>query len=175
MPETPASETLSYPIQLDAAAVYGLLPHRGDMQLIEALTVLDHDHYQASAVWSSEGAILRGHFPGLPLVPGVMLVELVAQVAGAGMRAGSPAARRLAGEYIGLLAGIRKCSFKRPVLPDDRVQVEVRTRPMSETAASVTAQLSVDGDEVAQVEIFVINSPRQAVLDGLAQLAQRKA
>lgn len=93
------SETLHYPIELDADGVYQLLPHRGDMQLIQRLTVLDHDHYQASARWSADGAILRGHFPGLPLVPGVMLVELVAQVAGAGMRAGSPAApgRRLPG------------------------------------------------------------------------------
>jgi 3-hydroxyacyl-[acyl-carrier-protein] dehydratase len=170
-----SEETLAYPIHLDADAVCGLLPHRGDMQLVDTLTVLDHDHFQASAVWSADGAILRGHFPGLPLVPGVMLVELVAQVAGAGMRAGSPAARRLAGDYLGLLAGIRKCSFRRPVLPGDRVQVDVRTRPMSDTAASVTAQLSVDGDEAAQIEIFVINSPRQAVLDGLSELAQRKA
>ena len=170
-----SEETLAYPIHLDAASVYALLPHRGDMQLIESLTVLDHDHYQASAVWSADGAILRGHFPGLPLVPGVMLVELVAQVAGAGMRAGSPAARRLAGDYLGLLAGIRKCSFKRPVLPGDRVQVDVHTRPMSETAASVTAQLSVGGEEAAQIEILVINSPRQAVLDGLAQPADKKA
>jgi len=169
------SDRLSYPIELDAAGVYQLLPHRGDMQLIERLTVLDHDHYQASACWSEEGAILRGHFPGLPLVPGVMLVELVAQVAGAGMRAGSPAARRLEGDYLGLLAGIRKCSFKRPVLPHETVQVDVRTRPMSETAAAVTALLTVGGDEAAQIEILVINSPRQTVMEGLASLAQRKA
>lgn len=169
------SETLNYPIELDAAGVYRLLPHRGDMQLIETLTVLDHDHFQASARWSEDGAILRGHFPDLPLVPGVMLVELVAQVAGAGMRAGSPAARRLEGDYLGLLAGIRKCSFKRPVLPRETVLVDVRTRPMSETAAAVSALLSVGGEEAAQIEILVINSPRQAVLEGLAGLVQRSA
>lgn len=169
------SDTLSYPIELDAEAVYRLLPHRGDMQLIEALTVLDHDHYQASAQWSPDGAILRGHFPGLPLVPGVMLVELVAQVAGAGMRAGSPAARRLAGDYVGMLASIRKCSFKRPVLPRETVRVDVHTRPMSETAAAVSALLTVAGDEAAQIEILVINAPRQAFLDGMANLAQRDA
>lgn len=169
------TDVLNYPIHLDADAVYRLLPHRGDMQLVEAVTVLDHDHYQATARWQADGAILRGHFPGMPLVPGVMLVELVAQVAGAGMRAGSPAARRLGDDYLGMLAGIRKCSFKRPVLPGDTVQAEVRTRPMSETAASVAAQLSVDGEEAAQIEIFVINSPRQAVLDGLSQLTRRQA
>jgi len=169
------SETLCYPIELDAAGVYRLLPHRGDMQLIETLTVLDHDHFQASARWSEDGAVLRGHFPGLPLVPGVMLVELVAQIAGAGMRAGSPAARRLGEGYLGMLAGIRKCSFKRPVLPREIVQADVRTRPMSETAAAVSALLSVAGEEAAQVEILVINTPRQAVEDGLAALAGRIA
>ncbi len=169
------SESLRYPIQLDADAVYRLLPHRGDMQLIHALTVLDHDHYQASAQWSPDGAILRGHFPGLPLVPGVMLVELVAQVAGAGMRAGSPAARRLGDDHLGMLASIRKCSFKRPVLPRETVVVDVRTRPMSETAAAVSALLTVGGEEAAQVEILVINSPRQAVEEGLATLMSRMA
>lgn len=80
------------------------------------------------------------------------------------MRAGSPVARRLEGEYVGLLAGIRKCSFKRPVLPGDKVDVDLRTRPMSETAAVASAQLTIGGEEVAQVEILVINTPR-AVLD----------
>lgn len=158
------SGTYAYPIELDATAVYALLPHRGEMQLVQALTVLDHDHFQASACWPADSAVLRGHFPGLPLVPGVMLVELVAQVAGAGMRAGSPAAHRLEGDYVGLLAGIRKCSFKRPVRPGEVVAVELRTRPMSETAAVATARLSVGAEEAAQVEILVINTPR-AVLD----------
>lgn len=165
------SEMLDYPIHLDAEGVYRLLPHRGEMQLIESLTVLDHNHYQARARWSPDGAILRGHFPGLPLVPGVMLVELVAQVAGAGMRAGSPAARRLGDDHLGMLAGIRRCSFKRPVLPQEVVAIDVHTRPMSETAAAVSAVLSVAGQEAAQVEILVINAPRQAVLDGLGALA----
>jgi 3-hydroxyacyl-[acyl-carrier-protein] dehydratase len=153
----------SYPIQLDAAGVYGLLPHRGEMQFVHSLTVLDHDHFQARACWPADSALLRGHFPGLPLVPGVMLVELAAQVAGAGMRAGSPLARRLEGEYVGLLAGIRKCSFKRPVLPGEVVEVDLRTRPMSETAAVALAHLTVGGAEAAQVEILVINTPRAAL------------
>lgn len=168
------SETLVYPIELDAGGVYSLLPHRGDMQLIETLTVLDHDHYQARARWLPEGAILRGHFPGMPLVPAVMLVELVAQVAGAGMRAGSPAARRLGADYLGMLASIRKCSFKRPVLPREIVQVDVRTRPMSETAAAVSAILTVGGEEAAQVEILVINAPRQEVEAMLAALGAKQ-
>lgn len=58
------------------------------------------------------------------------------------------------------------------MLPRETVQVDVRTRPMSETAAAVTALLTVGGDEAAQIEILVINSPRQAVMEGLAGLAR---
>ena len=169
------TDAIPYPIELDADAVYGLLPHRGELQLIEAITVLDHDHYQARARWSADSAVLRGHFPGMPLVPGVMLVELVAQVAGAGMRAGSPSARRLEGEYLGMLAGIRKCTFRRPVLPQETVDVTVRTRPMSETAAAVSAVLSVDGEEAAQVDILLINTPSEQVEDSLGAMVARRA
>lgn len=168
------TEAINYPIELDADGVYRLLPHRGEMQLIESMAVLDHDHYQARACWSADSAVLRGHFPGMPLVPGVMLVELVAQVAGAGMRAGSPSARRLEGEYLGMLAGIRKCSFKRPVLPQETVDITVRTRPMSDTAAAVSAVLSVGGEEAAQVDILLINTPRGLVEESIAA-AGRKA
>jgi 3-hydroxyacyl-[acyl-carrier-protein] dehydratase len=169
------SDAIPYPIELDADGVYRLLPHRGEMQLIESLTVLDHDHYRARARWSADSAVLRGHFPGMPLVPGVMLVELVAQVAGAGMRAGSPSARRLEGDYLGMLAGIRKCSFRRPVLPQEAVEITVRTRPMSETAAAVSAVLTVDAEEAAQVDILLINTPRQMVEESIASAASRRA
>lgn len=161
------SESLSYPMQFDADGVAGLLPHRGEMQLVRSLTVLDHNHFQGHARWAPDCVTLQGHFPGLPLVPGVMLVELVAQVAGAGMLAGSPFARRLTGDYLGVLASIRKCSFKRPVLPGEDVLADVHTRPMSETAASVSAVVSVNGQEAAQIDILVINTPRQSVEEGI--------
>lgn len=90
------------------------------------------------------------------------------------MRAGSPSARRLEGEYLGMLAGIRKCSFKRPVLPQETVDITVRTRPMSDTAAAVSAVLSVGGEEAAQVDILLINTPRGLVEESIAA-AGRKA
>jgi 3-hydroxyacyl-[acyl-carrier-protein] dehydratase len=164
------SEAINYPIHLDRTTILGLLPHRGEMQLVQDIVVLDHNHYQGRACWTADSAVLQGHFPGLPLVPGVLLVELVAQIAGAGMLAGSPAARRLEGAYVGMLASIRKCSFKRPVLPGDTVLAEVHTRPMSDTAASVNAMLTVDGAEAAQIDILLINVPRSDFEQGLLAL-----
>lgn len=162
-----SGERLVYPLHLDRERILNLLPHRGDLQLVDAVTVLSDDHFVGRARWSHHSNVLRGHFPGLPVVPGVMLVELVAQVAGAGMLAGSPAAQQFEGNSVGMLAGIRKCSFKRPVLPDEDVEVDVRSRAMSSTAAAVSAVLRVGEAEAAQVEILVISTPRATLEQAL--------
>jgi 3-hydroxyacyl-[acyl-carrier-protein] dehydratase len=162
-----AEPPLVYPIVLDAEAVGRLLPHRGEMRFIEQLTVLAHNHYQGIVRWSPDSAILQGHFPGLPLVPGVLLVEAVAQVAGAGMLAGDPYVRSMGKELIGVLAGIRRCSFRRPVLPGEAVTAEVRCRQMAEAAVIASGSLVVADGEAASVEIFIVNSSREALTSRL--------
>lgn len=153
----------AYPIELDEAAIQRVLPHRGDILFIKRVTVLASNRYVGCAMWSRDLPILQGHFPGMPLVPGVLLVEAVAQVAGAGMLVGDAHARSMGEGYLGMLAGIRKCSFKRPVRADEWVTIEVGSRQMAETAVSLSGLLRVGGDEVASVEILVVNTPRHTL------------
>lgn len=163
-------DAIEYPVELAREHILALLPHRGDLQLVDSVTVVSDDHFVGRARWPGDSNLLRGHFPGMPVVPGVMLVELVAQIAGAGMLAGSAEGRRLEGSSVGMLAGIRKCSFKRPVLPDEDVEVEVHSRAMSSTAAAVSAVVRVAGAEAAQVEILVISTPRAGLEQALAAI-----
>lgn len=163
-------EALQYPIELTREQILALLPHRHDMQLVDSVTVVSDDHFVGRACWDGDARVLQGHFPGMPVVPGVLLVELAAQVAGAGMLAGSREGRQLEGRSVGMLAGIRKCSFKRPVLPDERVEVEVHSRAMSSAAAAVSAVVRVGGDEAAQIEILVISTPREGLEHTLSAL-----
>ena len=103
------------------------------------------------------------------MVPGVYLVEAVAQVAGAGMLVGDPVARKQGKNHIGLMAGIRKCSFKLPVLPGDELEIHVASRQMAESAVTVTGELRIDGEDAGIVEVFLVNQPRAAVEEVLAR------
>ena len=166
---------LSYPIELDGAAVQRLLPHRGEMQLVRRITVLAHNHYRAVASWPAGSEVLAGHFPGMPLVPGVLLIEAVAQAAGAGMLAGDSYAIGMGGEFIGVLAGVRKCSFRRPVLPGEEVSMEIHCRQMTPTAAGVNGECKVNGEDTASIEILVINTPRAEIGKHLEALRKANA
>lgn len=145
-----------FPLTLDRQAIECLLPHRGPIFACQHLTAHGPRSYTATARWSLDNAIIQGHFPGEPIVPGVMLIEAVTQLAGAGLLSADAYAQSLTGNRIGVLASVRRCNFKRPVLPGQDVVFDINCRQVGEAAVQITARACVDGAEVAQLETLMV-------------------
>ncbi len=161
------AEILSYPFTLERLAIQALLPHRGDIFACEHVTVEGPHHFKGVACWPLDNGVIQGHFPGLPVVPGVLLIEAVAQLAGAGLLAGDPYVRALTGDLIGVLASVRKCTFKRPVLPQSDVEFRIRCRQMAPMAVQVGASVYVGAAEVAQLDILMVYTTRPQLMVSL--------
>lgn len=145
-----------FPFTLDRHAIEQLLPHRGPIFTCKQLIARGPRVYTAIANWPQDNAIVQGHFPGYPLVPGVMLIESVTQLAGAGLLSADAYVQSLPSGRIGVLASVRRCAFKRPVLPEQDVIFEITCRQIGADAVQVSAQALVEGVEVAQLETLMV-------------------
>lgn len=157
-----------FPFTLDRHAIEQLLPHRGPIFACKQLVAQGPRSYTATAHWPLDNALIQGHFPGYPLVPGVMLIEAVTQLAGAGLLSADAYVQSLPGERIGVLASVRRCAFKRPVLPAQDVTFEITCRQIGTDAVQVSAQALVDGVEVAQLETLMAYVDRNQLSAALA-------
>jgi 3-hydroxyacyl-[acyl-carrier-protein] dehydratase len=152
--------TPEFPFILDRHAIQQLLPHRGPVFACIQLIAHAPRVYTGIANWPLDNALIQGHFPGYPLVPGVMLIESVTQLAGAGLLSADTYAQSLPGERIGVLASVRRCAFKRAVLPEQNVTFEITCRQIGVDAVQVTALAQVEGIEVAQLETLMVYADR---------------
>lgn len=142
----------TYPMHLDMAAIAQFIPHRDAMLFAKYVTVLAHDHYTGEAVWEADSFVFKGHFPGKPIVPGVMLIEAAAQIAGAGLRAGDPKARLSQVGKVGVLLAVRKCFFRKPVTPQMKLSFDLHTRELADDTVNVTGEVSCAQGRVASLE-----------------------
>ena len=107
-------------MKLDRTDLEGLLPHRPPMLILQEVSALEPGVSGAGSVWvGADDPWLEGHFPGNPILPGVMIVEALAQLSAAIYIT----AKSEEGEGTMYLLGIDGMRFRRPVVPGDRLDL----------------------------------------------------
>ena len=148
----------------DIQKLLAILPHRYPFLLIDKIIDIDGDN---SAIGIKNVTVnephFQGHFPGQPIMPGVLIIEAMAQTAGA----------------VGILANgfdtpqivyfmtIDNAKFRKPVIPGDRLEIHVTKIKRRGALAKYACVAIVDGNKVAEAEVTaMIMDAASAKVDG---------
>ena len=143
-------------LPLDRAAIEAILPHREPFLLIdEVLELVPGERVVARKTVRDDEWYLRGHFPGRPVMPGVLIVEAMAQTGAVAVLAEEENRGRIA-----LFAGIDDTRFKRIVEPGDELELECTLEHVRGPIGKGKARATVDGELAARGTLtFAVEQP----------------
>ena len=142
---------------LDIIQILKLLPHRYPFLLVDRIIEIDGDR---SAIGIKNVTLnephFQGHFPEHPVMPGVLIIEAMAQTAGA------ICIRSAAGSKPALVyfLTIDNAKFRKPVIPGDRLELHVRKTKQRGDIWRFACEGLVEGSKVAEAEISAMMSPK---------------
>jgi 3-hydroxyacyl-[acyl-carrier-protein] dehydratase len=149
MNETPMNDSP----KLDIQAIMNRLPHRYPFLLVDRVLEIKGDTLVALKNVTANEACFMGHFPGLPVMPGVLVIEALAQAGGLLAWEGASEEGRDAILY---LTGIEKARFKLPVRPGDQLILRVRLAQSRTNLWRFESRAEVDGRLAAKAEITMV-------------------
>jgi beta-hydroxyacyl-ACP dehydratase FabZ len=136
--------------RIDIAQIQSILPHRYPFLLVDRII----DYEPGKRVVGIKNVTLnepffQGHFPGAPVMPGVLIVEAMAQTAGVMMLANLPDRD----QKLVFFTGIDGAKFRRPVVPGDQLRLELTVLRLRPRYIKLRGEAFVDGVLVAEAEI----------------------
>ena len=110
-------------MKLDIDEIKKLIPHRNPFLFVDTCEIIvSGEHGRSEKIFSESEYFFKGHFPGNPIVPGVIIVEALAQTAGIVV---SYKLRDFEEKSV-LFMSVNKAKFRKPILPNDKVSFEVK-------------------------------------------------
>lgn len=127
---------------LDINAIQQILPHRYPFLLIDrVIEVTPRKRIVAIKNVTANEPHFNGHFPGYPIMPGVLIVEAIAQTGGALLLTEIPDRHN----KLMVFTGIERAKFRKPVVPGDQLRIEVEVVVWRSTAVKMKGRALVDG------------------------------
>jgi beta-hydroxyacyl-ACP dehydratase FabZ len=135
---------------MDIQAIREILPHRYPMLMVDRIEELEEERIVGIKNVTINEPFFAGHFPDFPVMPGVMILEAMAQVAGVLVLNSIPDRKN----KLVLLASVEQAKFRRPVRPGDQLRIEMKVTKRKTTIAKMHGSAMVEGVVVAEAEML---------------------
>ncbi|WP_099159430.1 3-hydroxyacyl-ACP dehydratase FabZ [Virgibacillus ndiopensis] len=134
---------------MDTQEIKNTIPHRYPFLLVDKVTEIEEGKRVAGIKnVSINEPFFQGHFPDYPVMPGVLIIEALAQVGAIAVLGKEENKGK-----IGFLAGLDKCRFKRQVMPGDQLKLEVEILRLKGPIGKGKGVATVDGEVACEAEI----------------------
>ena len=152
-----ANDTKNPKSVMEIGDILKILPHRFPFLLIDRVLELEKmKRIVALKNVTITEPFFQGHFPEKPIMPGVLIVEAIAQAGGLLLLTEVPNRD----ELLMVFTGIEKARFRRPVVPGDQLRIEVEVKAWRVTAARLEGRAYVDGKVAAESTVTCRLVPR---------------
>lgn len=141
---------------LDRKAVMAILPHRDPMLFIDTVLTADETSITARTFVDPHWPVFKGHFPDFPILPGVLLIETIAQAGSLilGLKDAVPD-----GSFIGF-SGVESAKFRRAVKPGDTLDIQVELLRERRGFFKFEGKIDVSGERAAEVKFAAAQMSR---------------
>jgi beta-hydroxyacyl-ACP dehydratase FabZ len=135
---------------MDVHEISEILPHRYPMLMVDRIVEITEESIVGLKNVTVNEPHFTGHFPGYPVMPGVLIIEAMAQVAGILIGKIAPHTR---GKLM-FLASVEDAKFRKPVVPGDQLRIEMKKVRLKHTVAKLQGTATVDGQVVAEATLM---------------------